>query len=125
MALVRGFCLLGSAGFPPVEWVAARFLVTREADRELPSLKGVADRPLIGAIRTAAEAAFPEDQRAPRREALYLCHRFSGKKLREIGEQFGVGESAVSEASRSVKKALARSSHVGAEVGRLRKTLAL
>ena len=123
MAQVRGSCLLGSAGF--VEWVAARFLATREADRELPSLTGGADRTSIGAIRTAAEAAFPEDQRAARRVALYLCHRFSGKKLREIGEQFGVGESAVSEASRSVKKVLASSSHLGEEVGRLRKALDL
>ena len=31
---------------------------------------------------------------------IYLCHRFSGTKLKEIGAQFGVKESAVSQSGR-------------------------
>jgi len=34
---------------------------------------------------------------------MFLCHRYSGKKLSEIGARFGVSESAVSQASRRMR----------------------
>lgn len=39
---------------------------------------------------------------------IYLCHKYSGAKLKEIGEQFGIGESAVSQASRRFAQELGR-----------------
>jgi putative transposase len=33
---------------------------------------------------------------------IYFCHRFSGQKLKDIGVQFGIGVSGVSQASRRV-----------------------
>jgi transposase len=32
-----------------------------------------------------------------------MCHRFSGKKLRDIGKRFGISESSVTQASRRMK----------------------
>jgi hypothetical protein len=32
--------------------------------------------------------------------SIYLCHRYSGARLKEIGAYFVIGESAVSQASR-------------------------
>jgi chromosomal replication initiation ATPase DnaA len=37
-----------------------------------------------------------------KRVQIYLCHRYSGKKLKEIGDHFGIGVSGVSQASRRV-----------------------
>ena len=34
---------------------------------------------------------------------MFLCHRYSGKKLSEIGMRFGVTESAVTQASRRIR----------------------
>jgi chromosomal replication initiation ATPase DnaA len=34
---------------------------------------------------------------------MYLCHRYSGKKLREIGKRFDVSESGVTQASRRIQ----------------------
>ena len=34
---------------------------------------------------------------------MYICHRYSGKKLSEIGARFGVTESAVTQASRRMR----------------------
>jgi len=31
---------------------------------------------------------------------IYLCHKYSGAKLKEIGERFGIKESAVTQSSR-------------------------
>ena len=36
------------------------------------------------------------------RVQIYLCHKFSGQKLKEIGLHFGIGVSGVSQASRRV-----------------------
>jgi putative transposase len=35
---------------------------------------------------------------------MYLCHRYSGEKVREIGSRFAVGPSAITEASRLFTK---------------------
>ena len=41
-----------------------------------------------------------------KKATLYICHRFSGKTLTEIGVFFGIGESAVSLASSRFKQTL-------------------
>jgi DNA-directed RNA polymerase specialized sigma subunit len=41
-----------------------------------------------------------------RKISIYLCHHYSGARLREIGAIFGVGESAVSQQSSRFKKKL-------------------
>ena len=43
-----------------------------------------------------------EDAALLKRLQLYLCHRYSGKRLKEIGDYFGIGVSGVSQASRRV-----------------------
>jgi len=35
-----------------------------------------------------------------KRLSLYFCHRYSGKKMKEIGVYFDIGESGVSQSSR-------------------------
>ena len=37
-----------------------------------------------------------------RKAAIYISHQYSGRSLRKIGEKFGIGESAVSQASRRI-----------------------
>ena len=43
------------------------------------------------------------DEKLARQVKLFLFHRYSGKKLREIGNHFGVSESAVTHASRRIR----------------------
>ena len=38
-----------------------------------------------------------------RNVCIYFCHRFSGARLREIGERFGLSDAAVSQASRRMR----------------------
>jgi chromosomal replication initiation ATPase DnaA len=57
-----------------------------------------------GSYRTkAVEAFLPSDVNLARQVKLHLCHRYSGRRLREIGEWFGVTESGVSQASRRIQ----------------------
>lgn len=63
------------------------------------ALKELTQRPSIEEIDKRVREIFGENPRLSRKASLYLCHRYSGRKLREIGVYFGIGESAVSQTS--------------------------
>ncbi len=45
---------------------------------------------------------FPKDKVLSRNVKMYLCQRYTGNKLKEIGFHFGIGGSGVSQACRRV-----------------------
>ena len=95
---VVGSTILGDEDF--VKMVKQNYLQSIEPDRNLPALRVLSEKPEIEDIIRAAESAFATQPRLARNVALFLCHRWSGKTLKGIGMHFGVGESAVSQASR-------------------------
>lgn len=44
------------------------------------------------------------DDKLARNIMIHLCHKYSGKKLKEIGTYFGIGESGVSQTSLRAKE---------------------
>jgi putative transposase len=94
--------ILGSPDF--VDAIQARYLTSRKADRNLPGLRELS-KACIPKILKETEVLCG-DRSLARKAALYLCHRFSGRSLKEIGSHFGIGESAVSQASRRFEKNL-------------------
>jgi len=93
--------ILGSNEF--VDEIKDRFITDREPERELPILTEMADRPGLEAIEEAVDSVLRNDPRLSRQVKMFLCHRYSGKKLAEIGTRYGVGESAVTQASRRLR----------------------
>jgi len=93
-----GSSLLGSAGF--VEEITAAHVTTKEADRNIPALRQLIIRPSLEEIVTGVKAVFSGNERLARQASIYLCHKYSGMKLREIGRLFDMRETAISEASR-------------------------
>ena len=69
------------------------------------------------------EGLFPEDLAKARRVGLYLCGRHTGLKPKEIGAAYGVGESAVTQASRRVAEEMKQNARVRKSVGMLEKEL--
>lgn len=59
------------------------------------------------------------------REGHLYRHQYSGRPLREIGQQYGIGESAVSQASRRFEAEIAGSRSLKKAFERVRKTLNL
>jgi putative transposase len=51
---------------------------------------------------------------------MYLCHKYSGKKLRELGNLFGVGETAIAEARRLLSRKMAKDKQLSGEVGKIK-----
>ncbi len=92
-----GTSILGSADF--VEEVTTTHLQGKE-DGNIPALRQLNSRPTPEEIMKEAQAEFAEDEKLARRAATHLCHKYSGLRLREIGECFSVRDTAISEASR-------------------------
>jgi hypothetical protein len=90
--------ILGSLDF--VKDIQKKYLTAAKNDRNVPALTELSRRKTLGEIHAAVEAEFGNNPPMARKAALYICHRYSGRKLKEIGEYFSVGESAVSQTSR-------------------------
>ncbi len=115
--------VLGGESF--IKWVREKFLKEVQADRELPALRQLAGRTGFEAIRSAVEDLFVDDQAKARRVGLYLCRRHTGLKLKEIGAAYGVGDSAVTQASRRVAEEMRQNLSMRKSVGMLERELGL
>ena len=101
LAEVSHSVILGSREF--VDEIKDRFLRGKPLDRELPALRDITNRPGLDRIEQVVDAALQPDEKQARQVKLYLCHRYSGKKIRKIAERFGVIESGVTQASRRIR----------------------
>jgi REP element-mobilizing transposase RayT len=72
---------------------------TRMFSRDLPAVKAFNRKPEVKDIVEIVSNSLSSDHRLAKKVSIYICHHFSGCSLKEIGEHFGVGESAVSENS--------------------------
>jgi len=101
---ISGTAILGTSGF--VEMVTATYLAAREVDRAVPEIRQYKVFPEPEEIQKAASSVMEENEKLARQVAMYLCHKYSGKKLREIGNLFGVGETAIAESRRLLTRKL-------------------
>ena len=78
----------------------------RKADRDLPALRELTGKPLPEDILKAVRTSCPDDERLATKASIYLCHRYSGTKLKVIGELFQLSESGITQASRRFRQVL-------------------
>lgn len=88
--------ILGSDDF--VRDIREKYLDGKENDRELPALRDLSRGPGVAEIKALSEEAFQENERLARMAGIYLCWRYSGAKLKEIGALYGISESGVNRA---------------------------
>jgi REP element-mobilizing transposase RayT len=88
--------ILGTDDF--VRDIREKYLEEKKSDRDLPALRDLSRGPGIAEIKVVSEEAFPENKRLARMAGIYLCWRYSGAKLKEIGELYGISESGVNRA---------------------------
>jgi REP element-mobilizing transposase RayT len=92
--------ILGSEAF--VAEIKDQFLRDKETGRDLPAMRNLVSRPGLDEIEKAVDSALASDKKLARQIKLYVCHRYSGRKLSEIGNRFGIGQSGVTQASRRI-----------------------
>ena len=114
--------ILGSESF--VCELIEKHVDGKQGDRELSSARKLISKPSLQAILEAVENIFGSS-RASKNATIYLCHKYSGAGLKEIGEMFGVKESAVSQASRRFAQILERDKELLSKIEIVRMSLKL
>ncbi len=102
--------ILGISDF--VNEIKDKFFSNKKHDRNLPVLKELTNRLSMDAISKGVDSIVEKNDKLARQMKLYLCHRYSGIKLSEIGACFDIGESGVSQTSRRFSKKLKKDKKV-------------
>jgi hypothetical protein len=92
--------ILGSAEF--IKDISGKHLGEKTTDRNVPAVRKL-NRPTLDYIINAIGQEPGMTESFSRNVSIYFCHRFSGERLREIGERVGLSDAAVSQASRRVR----------------------
>jgi putative transposase len=111
--------ILGSPEF--VNEIKERHLSSKKADRDLPALRELTSRPSLDEIVKTVGQIITVNSRQATKASIYICHRYSGTKLKEIGEMFQLTESGVTRASNRFEQAIVRDPKLKAtimEIGR-------
>ena len=66
----------------------------------MPAVKALALRPSMDEIIMKINAELGDRAELLRNVSLYCCQKYSGAKLKDIGDRFGISDAAVSQASR-------------------------
>ena len=90
--------LLGSFEF--VNEITERYLENKNKDRNIPALRALNSGPVIKRILDIVNNCPFKDEPLRKKAGLYLCHKYSGAKLSEIGSHFDMKDAAVSQASK-------------------------
>jgi putative transposase len=90
--------ILGSDHF--IELIKDKYLDLKKRDRNLPALKKLTRNPGIDEAFKEVGSLFNSKPSLTKKITIYLFHQYSDRPLKEIGTFFGIGESAVSDASK-------------------------
>jgi hypothetical protein len=100
-------------------------LSRKKPDKELPALKEFVKKTSLPDIFEELELVFSKDKVLARNVKMYLCQRYTGKKLKQIGLHFGMGESGVSQACRPVAQKIEKDKKLKKKIARLEKQINL
>ena len=92
---VIGSVLLGTENF--IKSVSDTHLRGKKPDRNLPAIRMLVSSLSVEKVIESVAGTFGDDLRLERAAGIYLCRKYSGEKLRTIGEKFGISGAAVSQ----------------------------
>ncbi len=115
--------ILGAPDF--IAFIKDRYLTGKKPGKDLPALKELSEKPSIPDIFDEVESSFQKEQVLAKNIKLYLCQRYTGEKLKDIGKHFGIGESGVSQACRRVAHIIDRDKKLKRKIGKIEKKLNL
>jgi REP element-mobilizing transposase RayT len=98
---VTGSVILGTDDF--VKSIRERYLQGTPSSRDLPALRQIFPGVSIGAVIETVALSIGDQHAFSRHARIYLCRKHTGKKLRTIGNQFGISDSAVSQVCKRFK----------------------
>ena len=100
-----------------------KYLSAKKVDPNLPALKELSGKPSADEITEEVESVFGEDRALARGVKIYLCHKHTGKMLKEIGRQFDIGASGVSQTSRRIAMKISQDSKLSKKIRKIENKL--
>jgi putative transposase len=114
--------LLGGESF--VQEIMAKHIDGKPVDRDVPAIRELSKVRKIEMIVKNVRGVF-DDARLEKKACIYLAHRYSGARLRELGEYFDKKESAISQGSRRFAAELTSDGELAKSIVSLEKKLKL
>jgi len=111
--------LLGSPGF--ITFIKDKFLSGEKPDKDLPALKELVEKATMKDIFDEVELALGKKPALARNIKMFLCQRYTGEKLKDIGTHFGIGESGVSQANRRVVDRIRKDKKLKGKIAKIEK----
>ena len=111
--------LLGNDDF--ISYIKETFLSDKKQDKDLPALKELAPKASMHDIFNAVDDSLGNDSKLARNVKMYLCQKYTGEKLKDIGIHFGISESGVSQAGRRVRTWMEKDKKLRCEIGKIEK----
>jgi hypothetical protein len=108
-----------------MEMVKDRFLAGQKPSKDLPAIGQLTRRATMPEVFSAVKSVIPEEPALARSLKIYLSQKYTGEKLRTIGEYFGIGDSAVSQACKRFMLRVQRDGGLKKRLARIEKKLAL
>jgi putative transposase len=108
--------ILGDTDF--IDYVKESFVKNRKTDKEIPAAKAFMKQASMEDIFKSVDREFLEE-RLSKDVKQYLCHRYTSERLKTIGKQFSVSESAVSHAVRRIATIIETDKKVRKKVDKL------
>lgn len=100
---VEASTVLGKKEF--VDLIKRKYINKKEINRDLPQINKLKIRYSIDQIIDLTEKLSEVNSKEKRRIALFLCHQYSGKSLKNIGNSFGkISPAAVTQNSARLRK---------------------
>jgi len=109
--------LLGSPDF--IAFIKEKYLSGKKPDKEIPALKELHEKISIQDIFAVVDTVFGNEPALSRNVKLFLCRKYTGERLKDIGESFGIGESGVSQASSRMTRKMATDKKLKGRVNKI------
>ncbi len=120
---VTSSTLLGSPDF--IGFIKEKYLSGRIPDREIPALKELHGKVSIEDILALVDRDFGNEPPLSRNVKLYLCRKYTGERLKDIGKFFGIGESGVAQAASRMARKIDEDSKVNVRIKKIERKLEL
>ena len=105
--------------------IKKEFLKNKNWDRNLPAVEDLINKSEIKQIFDVVDSMIKSNNKLARQIKIYLCHKYSGQKLKEIGAYFNIGDSGVTQTSRRIVEKIKNDAKLKKQINILEKRLDL
>ena len=89
----------------------------------MPAIKALVKKVSIQEISDIVDRTMEDEGKMARNAKIYLCHKYTGQKLRTIGDTFAIGDSAVSQVYKRFGRKVEQDKQLKKKIRKIEKTI--